>query len=86
MRAMEQAPSASGGEGRVAKGSSLADTWDAWEEYYKKASLRRRSQGNRHQHRFSKRRRRIRERLALIGSAAGMGILMLIFYLVLSHH
>lgn len=86
---MQQAPSASGGEGQASelvKGSSLADTWDAWEEYYKKASLRRRTRGNRHQLRFSKRRRRMRERLALIGSAAGIGILMLIFYVVLSHH
>ena len=86
---MEQAPSASGdaggGFGRP-KGSSLADTWDAWEEYYRKASLRRRTRGNRHQHRFSKRQRRIRERLALLGSAVGISALVLIFYLVLRYH
>jgi type VI protein secretion system component VasF len=86
MRAMEQAPSASDGENRVRRGSSLADTWDAWEEYYRKASVRRRSSGARHSLRNSKRRRRIRERIALLGSAAGMALLVLVFYLVLSHH
>ena len=61
-------------------------SWDAWDNYYKDASRRRRATGvGRNQLRDAKRKRRIRERAALAGSAVLLAGLMLLFYYVLSH-
>jgi hypothetical protein len=67
-----------------AQPSALSQSWDAWENYYKQASLRRRASGGSRQIREEKRRRRIRERLGLAISAALVGGLTLVFYLVLT--
>jgi hypothetical protein len=78
---MEQAPSTTATD---AQASALANSWTAWDNYYKQASRRRRAAGGGRQLRDEKRRRRIRERLGLAISAALVGGLTLIFYLVLS--
>jgi predicted amidophosphoribosyltransferase len=78
---MEQAPSAGNGEAQV---SALARSWDAWEEYYRQAALRRREHRGRRHLRQEKRRRRLRERIGLAISAALVGGLTLVFYLVLT--
>ena len=67
-----------------AQSSALSNSWAAWDNYYKQASHRRRAAGGGRQLRDEKRRRRIRERLGLAISAALVGGLTLIFYLVLS--
>jgi hypothetical protein len=78
---MEQAPSTTTGD---AQASALSNSWDAWDRYYKQASRRRRAAGGGRHLREEKRRRRIRERVGLAISAAVVGGLTLIFYLVLS--
>jgi hypothetical protein len=78
---MEQAPSTTTTD---AQASALSQSWAAWDNYYKQASRRRRASGGGRQLREEKRRRRIRERVGLAISAAVVGGLMLIFYLVLS--
>jgi hypothetical protein len=78
---MEQAPSVTNDE---APGSALARSWDAWEEYYRQASLRRRGHHGRRHLREEKRRRRLRERLGIAISAAVVGGMTLFFYLVLT--
>ena len=78
---MEQAPSTSTSD---AQATALSASWDAWETYYKQASQRRRAAGGSRQLREDKRRRRIRERIGLAISAAIVGGLTLIFYLVLT--
>jgi hypothetical protein len=65
--------------------SALSNSWVAWERYYKQASRRRRAMGAGRDLREVKRRRRIRERLALALSTALVGGLTLIFYVVLTH-
>ncbi len=80
---MHDAPSASNGE---AQASALSESWDAWEEYYRQASIRRRTRGGRRQLREEKRRRRMRERIGLAISAFLVGGLTLVFYLVLTRH
>jgi hypothetical protein len=78
---MEEAPSVNAGEGRS---SALSKSWDAWEEYYRQASMRRRSHHGRRHLREEKRRRRLRERIGLAISAVLVGGLTLVFYLVLT--
>ncbi|HVT07977.1 MAG TPA: hypothetical protein VHO67_11005 [Polyangia bacterium] len=78
---MEQAPSVADSE---ARGSALARSWDAWEEYYRQASLRRRGHHGRRHLREEKRRRRLRERIGITISAFVVGGLTLVFYLVLT--
>jgi hypothetical protein len=78
---MEPAPSTSATE---APSSAPSASWDAWDNYYKQASRRRRASGGGRQLREEKRRRRIRERVGLAISAALVGGLTLIFYLVLT--
>ncbi len=80
---MQEAPSASNGE---AQPSVLSQSWDAWEEYYRQASMRRRTRGGRRQLRDEKRRRRLRERIGLAISAFVVGGMTLVFYLVLTRH
>ncbi|HXU65335.1 MAG TPA: hypothetical protein VN962_26730 [Polyangia bacterium] len=80
---MEHASSAGSGE---AQATALSESWDAWEEYYRKASIRRRTRGGRRQLREEKRRRRLRERIGIMISAFIVGGMTLIFYLVLTHH
>lgn len=77
---MEHAPTTPAPD---AQATALANSWTAWENYYKQASRRRRASGGGRQLREEKRRRRIRERLGLAFSAAIVGGLVLIFYLVL---
>jgi hypothetical protein len=67
-----------------AEASALSNSWAAWDNYYKQASRRRRASGGSRQIREEKRRRRIRERVGLAISAALVGGLTLIFYLVLT--
>ena len=67
-----------------AQATALSNSWAAWENYYKQASRRRRASGGSRQIREEKRRRRIRERVGLTISAALIGGLTLIFYLVLT--
>jgi hypothetical protein len=78
---MEQAPTTPTTD---AQPSALSNSWDAWDNYYKQASRRRRASGGSRQIREDKRRRRIRERIGLAISAALVGGLMLIFYMVLT--
>lgn len=78
---MEQASTAGSGEASTA----LSESWDAWEEYYRQASLRRRSHHGRRHLREEKRRRRMRERIGLALSALVVGGLTLFFYVVLIH-
>ncbi|HVV16354.1 MAG TPA: hypothetical protein VHH90_04050 [Polyangia bacterium] len=78
---MEQAPSTADGD---ARSSSLVKSWDAWEEYYRQASLRRRGHHGRRHLREEKRRRRLRERIGIAISAFVVGGLTLVFYLVLT--
>jgi hypothetical protein len=80
---MQQAPSTGNGD---AQASALSTSWDAWEEYYRQASIRRRTRGGRRQLRDEKRRRRLRERIGLAVSAFLVGGMTLIFYIVLTHH
>jgi hypothetical protein len=54
-----------------------------WDEYYRAASRRRRRNGGDQQFRIEKRRRRIRERLAVVLSALFVGAMTAVFYLVL---
>jgi hypothetical protein len=63
---------------------ALSNSWAAWETYYKQASRRRRAMGGSRHLREEKRRRRVRERVGLAISAALVGGLTLIFYLVLT--
>ncbi len=79
---MEHAPSTVDDD---VNGSALARSWDAWEEYYRQASLRRRAHHGRRHLRDEKRRRRLRERISLALSAVVIGGLTLAFYLVLTH-
>jgi hypothetical protein len=79
---MEQAPNTIESD---AQASALSNSWDAWDRYYKQASRRRRAAGGSRHLREEKRRRRVRERLGLAISAAVVGGLTLIFYLVLTH-
>ncbi len=67
-----------------ATSSALSKSWDAWEEYYRQASLRRRKHHGRRRLREEKRRRRLRERVGLAVSAFLVGGLTLFFYLVLT--
>ena len=78
----EASSAASAGEGRK---STLSESWDAWEEYYRQASKRRRGthQGRRRL-REEKRRRRMRERLGIAISAMLVSGMVLVFYLVLT--
>jgi hypothetical protein len=78
---MEPAPSTTTTD---AQATALSNSWVAWENYYKQASRRRRASGGGRQLREEKRRRRVRERLSLAISAAVVGGLTLIFYLVLT--
>jgi len=78
---MDQAPSSSGSD---AQASALSSSWAAWDRYYKQASRRRRAMGGGRHLREEKRRRRIRERVGLAISAALVGGLTLIFYIVLT--
>ena len=78
---MEQAPITPTTD---AQASALSNSWAAWDNYYKQASQRRRASGGSRQIREEKRRRRIRERVGLAISAALVGGLVLIFYLVLT--
>ncbi len=78
---MEQAPNTPATD---AQASALSNSWDAWDNYYKQASRRRRAAGGGRQLREEKRRRRVRERVGLAISAALVGGLMLVFYLVLT--
>ena len=78
---MEEASSTNASQ---APTSALSDSWDAWEEYYRQASLRRRSHYGRRHLREEKRRRRMRERIGLTISAVLVGGLTLVFYLVLT--
>jgi hypothetical protein len=78
---MEEASTASAGEGRT---TALSKSWDAWEEYYRQASKRRGAHHGRRRLREEKRRRRLRERVGLIISAALVGGMTLVFYLVLT--
>ena len=78
---MDQAPNTTTTE---AQASALSASWDAWDNYYKQASRRRRASGGSRQIREEKRRRRLRERVGLAISAALVGGLTLIFYLVLT--
>ena len=78
---MEPAPSTPTTDAQT---TALANSWTAWENYYKQASRRRRASGGGRQLREEKRRRRVRERLGLAISAALVGGLMLIFYMVLT--
>jgi hypothetical protein len=77
---MEEASRAGSGEARP----TLSESWDAWEEYYRQASLRRRSQHGRSSLREAKRRRRLRERVGIAISTLVVGGLTLFFYLVLT--
>lgn len=79
---MEQAPTST--PATDAQATALSNSWVAWENYYKQASRRRRAAGGGRQLREEKRRRRVRERVGLAISAAVVGGLMLIFYLVLT--
>jgi hypothetical protein len=81
---MDQAPNQDGGD-PTSQTSMLTASWAAWEKYYQEASRRRRARGGRHQLREEKRRRRVRERVGLAISAAVVGGLTLVFYLVLTH-
>jgi hypothetical protein len=65
------------------RAAALSASWAAWDDYYKQASRRRRSMGNRRTLREEKRRRRALERIGLAISAALVGGLTLVFYLVL---
>ncbi|HVV53286.1 MAG TPA: hypothetical protein VHO06_26755 [Polyangia bacterium] len=76
------ASSSSGG----AKAADLSASWEAWENYYRQASRRRRASGGGRKLREEKRRRRLRERIGLAASTALVGTLVLVFYLVLTHH
>jgi len=67
-----------------AQALALSNSALAWERYYQEASRRRRAMGVGRSFRDEKRRRRIRERLALAVSAALVGGLTLIFYVVLT--
>lgn len=82
--AMDQSPnqpSADRGPTRVTTGISPAvESWDA---YYKEASRRRRAAGGGRHLRVEKRRRRLRERVGIGLSAALVGAMTLIFYLLL---
>jgi hypothetical protein len=78
---MDQAPSTPATE---AQSTALSNSWAAWDNYYKQASHRRRASGGSRQIREEKRRRRFRERIGLAISAALVGSLTLIFYLVLT--
>jgi len=78
---MDQAPSTPATD---AQSTALSNSWAAWDDYYKQASNRRRAAGGSRQIREEKRRRRIRERISLAISAAVVGGLTLIFYLVLT--
>ena len=63
--------------------SGLSPAMSAWDDYYKQASRRRRAGGGGRHLRVEKRRRRWRERLGIGVSAALVGAMTLIFYLVL---
>jgi hypothetical protein len=78
---MEQAPNPTTTDAQAA---ALSSSWDAWDNYYKQASRRRRASGGGRQLREEKRRRRLRERVGLAISAAIVGGLTLVFYLVLT--
>jgi hypothetical protein len=78
---MDQAPSPAESDAQAA---ALSNSWAAWDKYYKQASRRRRAMGGGRQLREEKRRRRIRERVGLAISAAVVGGLTLIFYMVLT--
>jgi hypothetical protein len=78
---MEHAPTTTAND---AQASALSNSWDAWDRYYKQASRRRRAMGGGRHLREEKRRRRVRERVGLAISAAVVGGLTLVFYLVLS--
>jgi hypothetical protein len=79
---MDQAPDSSAGHARSAP-AGLSPTLSTWDDYYKEASRRRRAVGGTRNLRVEKRRRRIRERLSIGLSAALVGAMTLIFYLVL---
>lgn len=67
-----------------AQASALSNSWAAWERYYKQASRRRRALGSGRNLREEKRRRRVRENVVMAISAALVGGLTLIFYVVLT--
>ena len=63
--------------------ASVSPAGTTWDEYYKDASRRRRAAGGGRHLREEKRRRRFRERLFIGISAAVVGAMTLIFYMVL---
>jgi hypothetical protein len=77
---MDQAPTTSD-----AKAAALSASWEAWDNYYRQASRRRRALGSNRTIREEKRRRRIRERVGLLVSSVLVGGLTLVFYFVLTH-
>ncbi|HMF39719.1 MAG TPA: hypothetical protein VKQ32_03435 [Polyangia bacterium] len=85
---MDQAPNHSspdsGGTSAAPATTGISPDVSAWDDYYKQASRRRRAAGGGDRNlRLEKRRRRIRERLAVVLSAALIGAVTLAFYLVL---
>ena len=83
---MDQAPNSPSAEGRtaaVASTSAVSPAMSAWDDYYKKASRRRRVSGGSRQLRVEKRRRRWRERVGIGLSALLVGAMTLAFYIVL---
>jgi hypothetical protein len=66
--------------------SARRDGSGAWREHYRAASRRRRSSGGSAQVRAALKRRRFREKLALMVSALAIVALTGVFYLVLLHH
>ena len=67
--------------GRAPAGS--AEAQQAWQDYYQKASIRRRSRGGRRHLREEKRRRRWRERIGISLSALLVACMTGAFYVVL---
>jgi hypothetical protein len=82
---MDQAPNQPSPDraGGVAAAAGVSPAGTTWDEYYKDASRRRRAAGGGRHLREEKRRRRFRERLGIGVSAALVGAMTLIFYLVL---
>jgi hypothetical protein len=82
---MDQAPNQPSPDraGAVAAPAGVSPAISAWDEYYKAASRRRRAAGGGRHLREEKRRRRFRERLGISISAALVGAMTLVFYLML---
>jgi hypothetical protein len=83
---MEQAQTESGGGGGDVGGSQgRVASWGAWEAYYREASRRRHARGGLSSMRRETRRRRARERLVFIVTAAFVSVMIFSFYLFLNH-